>query len=202
MKNQKIQYPKTSEILFELAKVEKLPKSISYGEILKTLGLRAFGILVIFFSIPSLLPFSAIPGISFLFSLPIAFFALEMILGHKSFWLPENLSKRTISRSKVSHMIKKVYPYLLKIEKFTQPRLSFMAAAPFDRMNALIIFSLCLLLMLPIPFSNFIIGSMIILISLGIMEKDGLLLFISYTLASCYFIFLFSIFSHAFAFFS
>ncbi len=199
MKTTKKYTPRTSDVLVELSKTKGHPPTISYEEVLKTLGIRAFGILVIFFSLPNLLPFGVIPGISFLFSIPIAFFAVEMLLGQKTFWIPKKLAKKTMSRAKISHMIKKLIPYIQKIEKIAQPRLSLITTSPFDRINALFILSLALLLMLPIPFSNFIIGSIITLLSLGIMEKDGLLLSISYILVALYYAFLISVFTHAFS---
>ncbi|HFD2276232.1 TPA: exopolysaccharide biosynthesis protein, partial [Legionella pneumophila] len=46
--------------------------------------------------------------------------------------------------------------------------------------NGIVIFFLALLLMLPIPFSNFIFATILIIISLGLIEKDGLFLIIGY----------------------
>lgn len=192
-------YSKTSEIFLQLSRDKNLPPRISYQYILDTLGLRAFGILVIFFSLPSLIPLAVIPGFSFIFSLPIALFALEVFLGRKSLWLPKSLAEKTVSQTKISHMIEKAIPYLIKLERLAKPRGTFMTSLPFDRINALVILCLALFLMLPIPFSNFIFGSLLILFSLGIMEKDGLLLTLAYLLTFLYGFFIFSILSQAFA---
>lgn len=75
---------------------KNLKKRLTYRHILQTLGNRAFGISTLFFSLPSLLPFSTIPGVAVVFSLPIAIFAFGMILGRKSLWFPKAIGNKTI----------------------------------------------------------------------------------------------------------
>ncbi|MBS0272459.1 MAG: exopolysaccharide biosynthesis protein [Proteobacteria bacterium] len=171
---------RSSEILLEITQDESLDESLSYQYILQALGERAFGIGILFFSLPSALPLSIVPGFSVIFSVPIAIFALEMVFARKSLWLPKIIAQKTISRAKVSKVILVIVPYLVRLEKLSKPRWAWMTYSAMERINGIVIFCLAILLMLPIPFSNFIFGVLLIIFSLGITEKDGILIFMGH----------------------
>jgi hypothetical protein len=190
-KNHKIILKRSSEILMEIVKNKNLKKELTYQYILQALGERAFGVAILFFALPSLLPFSAIPGVAVVFSLPIVIFALGMVLGRKSFWLPESLGKKRISHSKISRIISAVLPYIVRLERFSKPRGVFMTYRISEIINGLTILCLAFLLMLPIPFSNFIFGGLLAIFSIGTIEKDGLLIFIGYLCFIAYIFFIY-----------
>jgi hypothetical protein len=68
--------------------------------------------------------------------------------------------------------------------------------------NGSIIFCLAILLMLPIPLSNFIFAGLLIIFSLGLIEKDGLFLAVGYIGAILYvsfiYVFIVAIIKHLF----
>lgn len=177
---------RSSEILMAMAQDKRLGGDLTYRYIAQTLGERAFGIGILFFSLPILLPLSAMPGLSLVFSLPIVFFALEMILARNSFWLTKNIGQKTISHAKLSKIIYAVVPYLVKLERLSKPRWLFMTSRIMEIMNGITILLIALLLVLPIPFSNSIFGAMLVSFGLGIAEKDGLLILIGYLLFLLY----------------
>ncbi|QBR83755.1 hypothetical protein E3983_04930 [Legionella israelensis] len=55
---------RSSDKLLEIMHSDALTEDICFEEILKLLGERAFGIALLFFSLPSALPFSVIPGVA------------------------------------------------------------------------------------------------------------------------------------------
>lgn len=179
-KSRKTPPKRSSEILMEIVHDKNLENHLTYRYILQALGDRAFGIVFLFFSLPSVLPFSIVPGVSLIFSLPIVIFAVEMIFARKSLWLPKIIANKTISHSKISKIIAAVVPYVIKLEHFSKPRWALMTCRTMEIINGITILCLALLLMLPIPFSNFIFGSLLAIFSLGIVEKDGILIFIAY----------------------
>jgi hypothetical protein len=171
---------RSSDALLELVNHKELKGKLTFQHILQGLGHRAFGIALLFFALPSALPFSAVPGISFIFSLPIALFACQMMFGRKTLWLPKVIAERPIHKKTISKVIHGAVPYLTKIEYFLKPRWAFMTSRFMEIINGLIIFCLALFLMLPIPLSNFIFAILLIIFSLGLVEKDGLFLVIGY----------------------
>ncbi|AWN75550.1 exopolysaccharide biosynthesis protein [Legionella anisa] len=183
----------SSDILLELASLKELKGELTFQHILQVLGERAFGIVLLFFALPSALPFSTIPGISVVFSLPIALFACQMIFARKTLWLPKIIAKRTIHQKTISKVIHTTVPYLTKIEYFLKPRWIFMTCRLMEIITGIIIFCLAIFLMLPIPLSNFIFAFLLIIFSLGLIEKDGVLLVVGYigTLVYISFIYVF-----------
>lgn len=176
----------SAEILLSIANDKKLKGDITYNSILDKLGHRAFGIALLFFALPSALPFSAIPGVSTIFSIPIALFALQVIFRKKRLWLPKFLGERTVSHRKISQVIHKAMPYLKWIERFLRPRFSFMLSPLMYVITGIVIFILAIFLMIPIPFSNFIFAGLIMLFGLGLAEEDGLFILIAYLGAILY----------------
>lgn len=170
----------SSDILLEIANNNELKGELTYQHILQILGERAFGIVLLFFALPSALPFSAVPGISAVFSIPIALFACQMIFARETLWLPKIIAKRTIHQKTISKIIHATVPYLTKVEYFLKPRWTFMTCRFMEIINGSIIFCLAILLMLPIPLSNFIFAVLLIIFSLGLIEKDGILLIVGY----------------------
>jgi hypothetical protein len=193
---------RSSDTLLEIANHEELKGELTYQRILHVLGERAFGVVLLFFALPSALPFSAIPGISVVFSVPIILFACQMIFARKTLWLPKIIAERTVHQNTISRVIHATVPWLIKIECFLKPRWSFMTCRFMEIINGSIIFCLAILLMLPIPLSNFIFAGLLIIFSLGLIEKDGLFLAVGYIGAILYvsfiYVFIVAIIKHLF----
>lgn len=92
----------------------------------------------------------------------------------------KNYCRTYYSPKSISKIIHTTVPYLIKIEYFLKPRWSFMTCRFMEIINGTIIFCLAILLMLPIPFSNFIFAALLITFSLGLIEKDGLFIILAY----------------------
>lgn len=182
-----------SRLLKELIKKPPDGQPMSYGQLVRRLGDQAFGLVTILFALPSALPISAIPGFSFVFGLPIVFVAVHLIIGKPVLWLPKSLSERTIDLKKLAHVIRKTLPSLLYVERFLKPRWPFFSTPIMERVHGLFLLFLSLLLLLPIPFSNFIFAALIIFFGLGIAEKDGVFLLIAYIGSILYGFFLISL---------
>lgn len=175
-----------AETLLEIANHEVSTRKLTYQHLLEMLGNRAFGVVLLFFALPSAMPFSAIPGVSVIFSVPILIFACQMIVARKTLWLPKAIANRTVNHKTISKVIHTTVPYLVKMEYFLKPRWTFMDNRFMEILNGAMIFCLALLLMLPIPFSNFIFGGLLIIFSLGLIAKDGLFILIGHLISIFY----------------
>lgn len=183
----------SSEILTEIAHDRKLDGKLTFARILQLLGDRAFGLAILFFALPSALPISVIPGISFVFGLPIFLLALQMILMRNSLWLPKRVGMITVDHKIMIKIINSSTHYLKKLERFLKPRLSFMTSRKMEIPNGFFLLCLSLLLMLPIPFSNYLLGTLIIIFSLGLVEKDGIFIMTSYVGVIVYLSFIYTL---------
>lgn len=191
---------RSSEILLEIANNKQLDGDLTYQDLVQVLGERAFGVAILFFSLPALLPFSAVPGVAFIFSIPIMIFSLQMIWKRRLLWLPASIGNKVISHEIISKMIYNVVPFLRILERFLKPRLAWMTSQTMEVLNGITLLCLAILLMLPIPLSNVIFGTIIILFSLGTVEKDGLFIFLGYVFLALYVFFIYELIVQLFIF--
>lgn len=168
-----------SQILLRI-QLEEKKESITYAELFARLGDHAFGLIIILFALPSVLPLSIIPGFSFFFSLPIIMIALYLIIGKQTLWIPQFLAVKEINLSQLDKVIQKTVPYLIKIERILKPRWLFLTTRGMERLHGVLLLLLGILLTLPIPMSNFFLATLIILIGMGLTEKDGVMIALAY----------------------
>lgn len=144
---------------------------ISLFEINTALHERGFGLLMVIFALVIIfLP----PGITAIPALPIVFFSVQMIMGRDAPWLPKWLGNKTIKRSSLAALIVKTSPKLRKVEKLLRPRLSFAASPTGERVIGMFALTFALSIVVPLPFTNFLPSMGIILMSLGMLSKDGI----------------------------
>ncbi|KTC96239.1 exopolysaccharide biosynthesis protein [Legionella feeleii] len=179
---------KRTSISYLLQRLVKTHKEglLTYNTLVKAMGEQAYGLIIILFALPSALPISALPGVSFIFSVPIIFIAVHIIMARPSLWLPVALARQRIEAEKLANIVHRTAPHLKRIELLLKPRWQFLSSPVMERIHGIMLLGLGLLLMLPIPFSNFVLALLIILFGLGLSEKDGLLLFIAYCATSLY----------------
>jgi hypothetical protein len=129
---------------------------ISIGAILDALEERAFGMLLLLFAIPALIPF--LVGVSSAFALPIALLAFQMIAGHRRPWLPKRFRTQTISISSYRKMTAVLLPWLRRVEALTKPRLKIFAGRFAEPVLAIFILVFASIIAIPGPGTNGVPG--------------------------------------------
>ena len=92
-------------------------------------------------------------------------------------WLPRFIMHRRLSTARSAQLLTGAIKVARQLERFVRPRFAFLHAGPgMLRLIGLglVIASLGLMLPLPIPFSNSIPALAVVLLAIGMMEKDGL----------------------------
>ena len=77
-----------SQVLHRLT-VGSPDDKVSFGQMLDALGERGFGLLLMLFAIPNLLPFPGVPGVSFVTGMAILFISVQLILAKDEPALPD-----------------------------------------------------------------------------------------------------------------
>lgn len=131
-----------------------------------------FGLAIMIFAFGIIIPLP--PPFPSIIALPLIVFSLQMIAGHKSPKLPKRFSKLSVKRSTLAMLVQKSSPYIRKVEIILKPRLAFMISQKAERIIGIFIFILASFIVLPMPLSNFIPGLGILIISFGLLGKDGL----------------------------
>lgn len=134
-----------------------------------------FGLTIMIFSFALIIPLP--PPVPSLISIPLLIFAFQMMIGYKSPKLPKKLSNVTIKRSILATLVRKSTPHIAKIEKILRPRLLFMMTIVAERILGGLIFVFAGFVIIPMPFSNFIPGLGILVMSFGLLGRDGLIIF-------------------------
>jgi hypothetical protein len=178
-RDSKKQKTRISQVLMQVFKGEG-EETITFKDLVDRLGNQAFGIIVVLFALPSTLPLSIIPGFSFVFGLPILVIAAHLIIGKETLWLPQFLAMKEINPRRLGLIIKKTIPYLKQLERILKPRWLFLASKGMERLHGLMLLILSILMALPIPFSNMVIALLIIFLGLGLAEKDGVMITLTY----------------------
>jgi hypothetical protein len=149
-------------------------KALTLAELKQALKGRGSAILLILLALPFC--FIAIPGLSMPFGIAICLIGACLVIGREP-WLPHFIMHRRLSTARSAQLLTGAIKVTRQLEKFVRPRLTFLHAGPgMLRLIGLgiVIASLGLMLPLPIPFSNSIPAWAVVLLAIGMMEKDGL----------------------------
>jgi hypothetical protein len=148
--------------------VEKL----TLGDISRALKDRGFGALMILFCAPNLIIMP--PGVSTIFGLPMMFVAVQLIIGYRKPLLPGRIRFREIKITTFRAIVEKIEPWIMRFERLARPRLWLLPQRLAEQVVGSIALFMGLLLVLPIPLGNFPPAVAVIVMCLGLGERDGL----------------------------
>lgn len=149
---------------------------LTVRELITALGVRGHGFVALMFSIPFVSPIP-LPGLSVIFGLFVMIGGLGISLGFK-LWLPNWLMKKSLPGHLLSKAFRGSAALLKKIETVLRPRLFMISESVPLRMAAGFLIALSgFVLALPLPpGTNFPPAAVCVLLSLGILERDGIFL--------------------------
>lgn len=130
-----------------------------------------FGLAIMIFAFGIIIPLP--PPFPSIISIPLVIFAAQMMAGYTSPKLPKRFANLTVKRSVLAMLIQKSSYYIRKVEKILRPRFAFMLYPGMERVIGFFIFIFSSFVLLPMPLSNFIPGLGVLIISLGLLGKDG-----------------------------
>lgn len=167
-------HPRTpvSDIILATARDWPLPR-ITLGELIAAFGSRSYGLLIVLFAIPNLLPVY-IPGLSPIFGVPLAIIALQLALGQPMPWLPGFLTRRSLRREDLQKIAVAAQPWLRRVEYFLKPRPSALTRRVGERIIGACAFFLALLVIVPLPFTNGPPSLACAIMAIGLIEEDTL----------------------------
>lgn len=149
------------------------PPRATLGDLIEALDERAFGLMLLILALPCCLPFIyLIPQIV---ALPMLVIAGQLALGRHAPWLPASLEKRPLDIDGMRGVVRKASRYLGWIERLARPRLRHLT----DGHGARIVGALLLIptasILVPLPSTNTAPGIGVAIASVGLIERDGLL---------------------------
>jgi hypothetical protein len=164
------QHLRLSELLTAIAANDG-GERISVGDLLEALRGRALGALIFIFAVPNALPMP--PGVSAILGAPLLFLTAQLMLGMRP-WLPSLITNRSLSRTEFQRVVATIVPWLARAEGIMRPRFAFLARRPSINLVGLLCVVLAIVLFLPIPLGNMLPSVALSIMSLGLLQRDGL----------------------------
>jgi hypothetical protein len=152
--------------------------TLRLGDLLDGLGRRAFGMLLFVATLPAFIPIPIGGAVS---GPLVVLIGVQLLVGRREPWLPAAIERRGPHRHALVRFYRLMSPWLARLEKLVRPRLPqvlrhWAAAA----LTGLLLVLLGLLLSLPIPFTNYLFGALLLLFALALLERDGALMLVAW----------------------
>jgi hypothetical protein len=155
---------------------------VTLSLVLELLGKESFLILSAFLAIPFLAPVS-IPGVSTVFGAMILLIGISLVFDRPP-WLPARFMTHVFPSDKLRTCLSQGLIWVQRLEKISRRRISVLCYGHLmSRVNGLVVVLSALLLMAPlafIPFSNTFPALAILLLSIGILQQDGIFILLGY----------------------
>lgn len=154
-------------------------ETIRFRDVFAGLGERAFGMLLFVATLPAFIP---IPGVGGAISGPLAMLiGAQLLVGLRRPWLPRFVAERGPRRHAMARFGTMLSPWLARLERLVKPRLAVLLDHRIAGMfSGLLLVLLGLLLMLPIPLTNYIFAGLLLLFALALLERDGALMVVAW----------------------
>lgn len=167
-------------LLAEEAPSEK----VTLAWIIEQLRERAFGLFLLILALPCCIPF--LYGVPQVVALPLMFISAHLVLGRRTPWLPARLAAREVTRDGLKSLADRAAPWLRRLEALSKPRLTSLTRAPLDRALgvALVLFSASILV--PLPATNTVPGFAVVVVAMGILQRDGILVILGALLGTAW----------------
>ncbi|MGC0371869.1 MAG: hypothetical protein DGJ47_000570 [Rickettsiaceae bacterium] len=131
---------------------------------------------MIFFALPVAIPLPYPPGFTTIMGVPLIVLSLQLLIGSKKVRLPETINAYTIQNTKLKTISDKIVPIVEYVEKYIKPRYNFASSVYCEQILGLICLIASLAVAIPLPFTNAIPALGITVMSLGLMNRDGLVI--------------------------
>lgn len=161
-----------STLLTEIARDWRAER-ITLGELIEALGPRGYGVLIVLFALPNLLPIY-IPGLSPIFGIPLLIICAQLAYGLPAPRLPRFLTNRSMKRSDLRLIVARALPWLARVERYVRPRPSFVTSRAGERAVGAYGVWLAAIVIVPLPLTNGPPSLACLIMAIGLMEEDTL----------------------------
>jgi hypothetical protein len=144
---------------------------ITLDALLLPLKTRAFGAVLLLLAIPTFLP---IPVGGLAGTLVICL-GVEMLCDLEHPLIPQWLRRRTVRHATFERFMLRATRVLGWLERLCKPRMERLTQRPWSMLSGLALVILGLMMALPIPFTNYIFGIVLLAYAFALLERDGAL---------------------------
>ena len=156
-------------------------ETVPVGDLLNAVGRRSYGPVLLLLGFIAIGPLTIIPGASVLVALVTLIFALQMAIGRPYPWIPKKALDFSFPRKHLIQGVAMLDKYVVQVDRFLKPRLTFLTNAPFVQIVALACVGAALVT-LPlsfIPLGPLIPSLTVLLFGLAVTARDGFVLLLA-----------------------
>ena len=157
-------------------------KDITVRALLESLGVYGFVVLLLMLAILNVAIFM-LPGLSIIFGIPMVILSVQMLIGQKTPVFPAFIRTRTIPANLLHKGLDIAVIALQKIEPRIKPRWLLLTHPAVMSVHSLLALSLAFMVAIPVPFINLPPTFGVILLTIGLLQRDGLFIVLAYTIA-------------------
>ena len=156
-------------------------ETVTFRELVAAIGEQGLLLLCALATLPFLFPVS-IPGVSTVFGAAIVLLGVAITLNRMP-WLPDRILDRRLESAKLVPIMRKGVNLVSRIDAWVRPRALHITAGRMTMFNGCVLVLGGLLLMAPfglIPFSNTAPAVGILLLTIGMIQRDGVFVLLGY----------------------
>lgn len=165
--------PRSSQLLMTIAAGQGGDR-VTVGEIVDGLRDRAYGLVFVLLALPNIVP--APPGLGGAFGLVMTIFAVQLLFGAPEPRLPGFVRRWSFPRARCQHLLTRAQPFLARLERYCRPRWPALTSRRVERGLGLLFLVAGLAIAQPIPLTGAPPAVAVVLLALGILERDGLVI--------------------------
>ena len=171
----------STRILLQQLATGRPDDDLSFELVLDSFRHRSYGLFLLIVLIPVFIPIPA--GQGAFSGLLTTLIGAQLLWQLEHPWVPGFIGRKTFKRAHVINFQRRFDRWLGFVEKLCKPRFEYAFDHAWARaFSGLLLVVLGVLLALPIPFTNYPFGMIVLAFSLGFIERDGLLLGIGWIL--------------------
>ncbi len=165
------------QLLLRLGQAADGRDNVSLEVMVRAVGTRSFGPLLLLVGFILISPLSGIPGFPTTMGFFVLLIAVQLLLRREYFWLPQWLLKRSVQQARMVKALKSLMPPARFIDGLLRPRLTVLLRGPSMYFIAIIclVFTFGMPFMELIPFSASGTGLVFTAFGLSLIAHDGFL---------------------------
>jgi len=171
------------QLLDRVGETARKGDSVSLDAILKVVGRRSYGPLLLLAGLATLAPvIGDIPGVPTIIGTIVLLFAVQLLFGRECFWLPRWLLRRSVAGDKLGKAAGWLRRPARFVDRLLRPRLTVFAQGPAIYVVAVvcIVIALAMPVMEIVPFSANGAGVALTAFGLSLIARDGLLALLAF----------------------
>lgn len=157
-------------------------QAVTVGELADRAAERGFGLLMVLLALPTMIPV-LLPGTAAFIGFLYILLAVQMLIGLRVPWLPARVRKYHLSLGTVQALQQRAVPFMRRIERLSRPRW-LTAEALVTRLVAVVVLLLGIVLFSPLPFLNTIPALTVLVLGIGLLNRDGIFLLLGLAMAA------------------